>query len=80
LKGFTIEEERKQQMWDALATGQRIAIDIHYQDQMTSVVCNRTLVVTRRSSVIRQLGLCHRANKDAKTHVSLHVCGSVTNG
>ena len=50
MKGFTIEEERKQQMWDALATGQRIAIDIHYQDQMTSVVCNRTMVVTRRSS------------------------------
>lgn len=30
-----------------------------------------------QSSVIRQLGLCHRANKDAKSHVSIHVCGAV---
>ena len=50
LEGFTIEEEHKQQMWDALATGQRIAIDIHYQDQMTSVVFDRTLVITCRNS------------------------------
>ena len=65
-------------MWDALATGQRIAIDIHYQDQMTSVVLNGyDYKMQEQSSVIRQLGLCHRANKDAKTHVSLHVCGSV---
>lgn len=28
-------------------------------------------------SVIRQLGLCHKANKDAKEHVSIHVCGAV---
>lgn len=27
--------------------------------------------------MIRQLGLCHRANKDAKSHVSIHVCGAV---
>lgn len=31
-----------------------------------------------QSSVVRQLGLCHRANKDAKDHVSLHICGAVS--
>lgn len=28
-------------------------------------------------SVVRQLGLCHKANKDANTHLSIHVCGAV---
>lgn len=30
--------EKKQRMRDAMLTGQKIAIDIHYQDQMNSVV------------------------------------------
>lgn len=29
---------RKQKLWDAMKTGQRVAIDIHYQDQMNGVV------------------------------------------
>lgn len=27
--------------------------------------------------MVRQLALCHKANKDAKNHVSIHVCGAV---
>ncbi|KAK8833602.1 hypothetical protein WA577_001534, partial [Blastocystis sp. JDR] len=58
---------RKQKLWDAVKTGQRVAIDIHYQDQMNGV---------EQYSVVRQLGLCHKANKDANTHLSIHVCGA----
>lgn len=70
---------RKQKLWDAVKTGQRVAIDIHYQDQMNGVVLSLLFRHAQEQySVVRQLGLCHKANKDANTHLSIHVCGAVS--
>ena len=42
---FSIVIEKKQKMRDAMLTGQRIAVDIHYQDQMNLVVWINQLVI-----------------------------------
>ena len=62
-----------------MSTGQRVAIDIHYQDQMnTKVSLAVALDDQEQFSVVRQLALCHKANKEAKEPVSIHVCGAVS--
>lgn len=70
--------QKKARLIEAMTTGQRVAIDIHYQDQMnTKVAIVWTPYDQEQFSVVRQLGLCHKANKEAKEPVSIHVCGAV---
>ena len=70
--------QKKARLVDAMSTGQRVAIDIHYQDQMNTKVAVVFIIYEQEQfSVVRQLGLCHKANKEAKEPVSIHVCGAV---
>lgn len=48
---------KKQRMIDAILTGQKIAIDIHYQDQMNSVVKNNSYKLNHRSNTVLSANL-----------------------
>ena len=74
-----IELEEKKALEEGVLHGQRIAIDINYQEKMTNRVsisprCN----AQEQLSLVKQLCFAHNANKRATKHISMHICGFIS--
>ncbi|KAK8808740.1 hypothetical protein WA588_004383 [Blastocystis sp. NMH] len=63
------EAELDAALAEGVLHGQRIAIDVSYQEKMSSL---------EQKSLVKQLCFSHNANKTASTHISLHVCGMIS--
>lgn len=65
---------KKQKLWDAMKTGQRVVIDIHYQDQMNGVVgdlcANSLLGAVQRRAAARTVP----QGKQGRIDSSFHPC------
>ncbi|KAK8817381.1 hypothetical protein WA556_003274 [Blastocystis sp. ATCC 50177/Nand II] len=61
-----LELEERKALEEGVLHGQRIAIDINYQEKMTT---------REQLSLVKQLCFAHNANKRATKHISMHICG-----
>ncbi|KAK8797422.1 hypothetical protein WA158_004630 [Blastocystis sp. Blastoise] len=62
------KEQKHKELVDSLEHGQRICIDIQFADTMSPF---------EKNSLIKQISLCHRANRNSTNHISLNVCGLI---
>lgn len=69
IRKLRLEAAFEAAMAEGVLHGQRIAVDVSYQEKMSPL---------EQTSLVKQLCFCHNANKKATKHISLHVCGIIS--
>ena len=78
-EGLIVEAELEAALADGVLHGQRIAVDVSYQEKMSPLVgMDGGADGKEQKSLVKQLCFSHNANKTASTHISLHVCGMIS--
>lgn len=75
----SVELEERKALEEGVLHGQRIAIDINYQEKMTTrVAIASPCDAQEQLSLVKQLCFAHNANKRAAKHISMHICGFIS--